>query len=167
MKRDLTAAALFAFLQTLVLCPAQTAAATNHAVPRDTLRPLMASSTLVFSFAVESITPQFPIDDMPYGHKPWALTARVTRVYKGSLGQARGSLFRTTISIYQGPVRSRPSGLWVNEIPMASEQWVLFCSDCKPGVDPAELLSGEGKSGQAVYRLEAVRKGLRSIETSR
>ena len=94
--------------------------------------PILSSSQ-IFTFAVESLTPDFPIDDMPQGHNPWTLRAKVINVYKGELNEKEKLAFETHISIYEGSVRSHPGGLWFalspdpSSYPQPGQTWIAMC----------------------------------------
>lgn len=106
---------------------------------------LIIRSDLIFAFTTDQITPDFPIDDLPHGSKPWKLNAHVLKIYKGSLKDEKKTSFDTTVSIYHGPVRARPAGLWVNETPSKDSKWVAYCIYENSGITlyrPEDLLNG-------------------------
>ncbi len=132
-------------------------------IPKDVLFPLINKSGLIFSFSVELITPLFSIDDMPQGYNTWSLRGKVLKIYKGSLASTPGTKFETRITIYDGPIRSRPVGLWINVIPKENEDWVVFCSLTAARLKPEELLEGLGKTCWAVCRLDHIKNALNQI----
>lgn len=117
-------------------------------------------SKIIFSFVVEDIAPNFPIDDMPHGHHPWTLKGKILKINKGALEKSEGSSFETTVSIYFGPVRSHPGGLWVNEQPTKGQSWAAFCGPETKSSLPEELLKDKGW-GCTVYKLAEVETDLR------
>jgi hypothetical protein len=149
------------------VCSREMRASGGSMVPESVLHPLIAKSGLIFSFSVESITPLFAIDDMPNGYNLWSLKGRILKIHKGTLGTLPDSVFESRISIYQGPVRSRPEGLWVNVIPKEGEKWVLFCGSTETGLKPEKLLDSLGKSCLAVFRLEEVKRVLDRPKTQK
>jgi hypothetical protein len=78
---------------------------------------------------VISLDPTFPIRDMPQGYGRWHLTAEVLGCQIGGcMDVPVGSRFTVDVDLFlfQGPVHTRPLGLWVNEQPKVGSIWVAF-----------------------------------------
>jgi hypothetical protein len=144
-------------------CAAKNKTMESEKGSNDATASLVARAGLIVSFSIESISANFAIDDMPYGYNPWMMRGNVIKVYKGLSGTPEGSAFETQVSIYMGAVRSRPEGLWVDEIPEKGEQWVLFGDSAALGKPVEKLLAGRGENVLAVYRLTEVKNGLRHL----
>ena len=109
-------------------------------------------SALAFNFEILSISPNFSIDDMPQGSNPWTLQGRIVKVSRGKWVGVEGHTFETIITIYQGPVGSRPAGLWINEIPAVHEIWTLYGGEECLSSAPEELLRDSGAASVRVIR---------------
>lgn len=144
--------------------PAEHEKTTDNRIPwSPQSRSLVLNSKVIFSFTCESLTPLFDIDDMPHGDNPWSLKGTIQKVYKGNLGKGEGEPFETGVTMYIGPVRSRPVGIWFGfdpfELPQPGESWVIFCSPKEEGMNPEDLLRGHGE-GCTAYRSQDVKGDL-------
>ena len=98
---------------------------------------------LAFVYRILSLTPTFPVRDMPNGAGVWKLRAQVIEIAVGELAEPRDTVVETDVEIYFGPVRARPAGLWVNEQPPANSVWIALCEDAHGSAKA--LLSGKGE----------------------
>ncbi|MFT3714136.1 MAG: hypothetical protein QM817_41265 [Archangium sp.] len=101
---------------------------------------------LAFVIKIVSITPTFPIDDMPSGYGVWDLKAQILDVVTGTLTDS--GVIETKVELWFGPVLARPAALWVNEQPAAGSQWVVLATESKASA--AKLLSARGDGVRAV-----------------
>lgn len=125
-------------------------------------RSKILSSKTIFSFLIESITPTFPVEDMPTGHNIWNFKGKILKKIKGEIAEKEDSLFSTSVSIYFGPVRARPGGLWINESPANGSSWVLFCNELK--WSSASDLIKDKAIGCSAFHLNEVRADLQLSE---
>ena len=100
------------------------------------------NAQLAFVYRILSITPTFPIDDMPSGYGVWKLRAQVIQTAVGELVEARDTVVETDVELFFGPVRGRPVGLWVNEQPPANSVWLALCTEAHGSAK--SLLSAKG-----------------------
>lgn len=103
-------------------------------------------AALAFVIRVVSITPTFPIDDMPTGYGIWELKFEVLDVVTGTLSDS--GVIETKVELWFGPVLSRPAALWVNEQPAAGSQWVVLATEAKGSA--AKLMSARGSGVRVV-----------------
>jgi hypothetical protein len=126
-------------------------------------RSIILNSKVIFTFTCDSLEPLFPMSDMPHGYNPWSLKGTIQTVHKGTLSKEKSESFETEVKIYVGPVRSRPVGIWFGfdpcELPQRGESWVIFCSPKEEGINPADLLRGQGV-GCTAYRSQEVKDDL-------
>jgi hypothetical protein len=132
----------------------------------------------IFSFRIVSAAKSnAPVPGMPGGpYSAYEVSAVILAAYKGTLLEKEGQPFQATPWVYQGPIRSRPAGLWVglaeDDGPRAGEVDVAFCrKDTGAEVSASSLMSGMGEGCQLlpessaadvelVIRLESTHAGV-------
>jgi hypothetical protein len=124
-----------------------------HMISKVDFDSFFNTATLVFSVKLDAVDPTFPVDDMPEGANLWKLKGHVVDVFKGKLRERSGEDFESAVSIYQGPVLSRPVGFWVNVLPVKNDSWLI-------------LTTTESKSSSSVAEIFKTNQG-RAIELSR
>lgn len=73
------------------------------------------------------------------------------------MDKAEGGRFETTALIYMGQVRSRPVGIWVNEVPQKGGKWAVLCGPSVAATKVEDLLKehGQGCSALLLEEVEA------------